>query len=123
MTKTQQATQAKPLDLEHITQPFDLATALTYMRENGEFVRGVDHDGQAFYLYLEHKTVPVVVKGRRRFETFEAISGVTQWGGAVTNLPLSALTGDQFHIMLFDEVGEPIWHHPEPVTEREGDNG
>lgn len=27
------------LDLKNITEPFDLATALKYMKENGEFIR------------------------------------------------------------------------------------
>lgn len=114
MTKNQQQTQPKPLDLDQITQPFDLATALTYMRDNGEFVRTII-DGQDAYLYLEQKTVPVFVGGRRRFKTIETVSGVARWGGAVLTLPLTALTGDNYRIMLFDEIGEPIWD--EPVVE------
>lgn len=119
---TKQATQPKPLDLEQIAQPFDLATALTYMRENGEFVRTVI-DGQDAYLYLEQKTVPVFVGGRRRFKTIETVSGVTRWGSAVLTVPLAALTGDNYNIMLFDELGNPIWDEPAAVaaTEREGD--
>lgn len=118
MTKNQQQTQPKPLDLDQITQPFDLATALTYMRDNGEFVRTVI-DGQDAYLYLEQKTVPVFVGGRRRFKTIETVSSVARWGGAVLTLPLAALTGDNYRIMLFDEIGEPIWDEPVVETSEE----
>lgn len=44
------------LDLTKITEPFDLASALRYMKENGEFIRckNVSDD---FYMYRDVQNV------------------------------------------------------------------
>jgi hypothetical protein len=44
------------LDLSTITEPFDLATALVYMKENGEFIR-CKSATQDFYMYRDVKSV------------------------------------------------------------------
>ncbi|MFA9413271.1 hypothetical protein ACERC8_01290 [Streptococcus sp. E29BA] len=100
--------QVKPLNLQDVTQPFDLATAIGYMRDNNEAIRG-ETGGQSYYFFLDVKRLPVLINGRRQFKTVETISGVYQWGGAVTSIPLADLLGESFTIMLFDEAGQPIW--------------
>ncbi|HEM3384913.1 TPA: hypothetical protein U1A67_000442, partial [Streptococcus suis] len=40
------------LNLEETTQPFDLATALQYMKENGEFIRCKNATND-FYMYRD----------------------------------------------------------------------
>ena len=49
------------LDLTKITEPFDLASALRYMKENGEFIRckNVSDD---FYMSRDVKKRPVIEK-------------------------------------------------------------
>lgn len=118
MTK-QATTQPQPLDPNTITQPFDLATAIAYMREHGEVIRG-QTGGQNFYMSLDVQRRPVFVKGKRVFKDIETITGVYQWGGAVTTLPLTDLFGDRYHIMNFDENGQPIWDEPTAVISEEG---
>lgn len=112
-------TQLKPLNPKEITQPFDLTTALTYMRENGEVIRG-QTGGQDFYFYLDTQRRPVLVNGRRVFKTIETITGTYRWGGVLTALPLSELTGEHYHIMNFDETGQPIWDEPGAAVGEEG---
>ena len=52
------------LDLSTITEPFDLATALVYMKENSEFIR-CKSDTQDFYMYRDLQRRPAVVNGQR----------------------------------------------------------
>lgn len=40
------------LNIDKVTEPFDLETALSYMRKNGEFIRCKTAE-QDFYMYLE----------------------------------------------------------------------
>lgn len=120
MTK-QSTAKPQPLDPKTIVQPFDLSTALTYMRDNGEVIRG-QTGGQDFYFFLDVQRRPVLVNGRRIFRTIESITGVYRWGGNLIALPLSELTGDHYYIMNFDEIGQPIWDEPaeEEVVGEEG---
>ncbi|VOE64147.1 phage protein [Streptococcus pneumoniae] len=57
MAETNQNTD-NLLDLTKITEPFDLASALRYMKENGEFIRckNVSDD---FYMYRDVQKRPV----------------------------------------------------------------
>lgn len=109
MTKNQQQTQPQPLDPQAINQPFDLSTAIRYMRENGEVIRG-QIGGQNFYMSLDVQRRPVMVGGRRVFRNIETVTGVYQWGGPVTTIPLADLFAESFHIMSFDELGNPLWN-------------
>lgn len=52
-------------DLSRIIEPFDLVAALTYMRENGEFIR-CKNEGEDFYMYREVQKRPVIKEGRRQ---------------------------------------------------------
>ncbi|HEM5981280.1 TPA: hypothetical protein U2B36_002185, partial [Streptococcus suis] len=54
------------LDLSTITEPFDLATALQYMKENGEFIRCKNATND-FYMYRDVQRRPGIVNGRRQF--------------------------------------------------------
>lgn len=114
--------EIKPLNLKDVTQPFDLATAIGYLRDHNEVIRG-QSNGQSYYFYLDTKRLPVLVNGRRQFKTVETVSGVYQWGGPVTTISLGDLLGETFTIMLFDESGQPIWAEPTtlPETGSEGD--
>ncbi|HEL2527685.1 TPA: hypothetical protein TZ304_002276, partial [Streptococcus suis] len=47
-----QTTDNTLLNLEETTQPFDLATALQYMKENGEFIRCKNATND-FYMYRD----------------------------------------------------------------------
>lgn len=106
-----QAAELTPLDPQTIEQPFDLATAIGYMREHGEVIRG-HHGGQAFYMTLDVQRRPVIVNGRRVFKNIETVTGVYQWGSQVTTIPLSDLFTQSFTIMSFDEDGNPLWVEP-----------
>ncbi|CMY04425.1 Uncharacterised protein [Streptococcus pneumoniae] len=67
------------LDLTKITEPFDLASALRYMKENGEFIRckNVSDD---FYMYRDVQKRPVIVNGRRQLKDVENRLGVQPVG-------------------------------------------
>lgn len=103
------------LDLTKVTQPFNLATALDYMKENGEFVRcrGKDRD---FYMYRDVQKRPSVVNGKRKFVDVETIWAFDQWGQSVTVLPIADMLNEEFYIMGFTEDGEPDWGTEEPST-------
>lgn len=107
-TKAQETTL---LDLSTITEPFDLATALKYMKENGEFIRcktaNVD-----FYMYRDVQKRPGIVNGKRQFVDVETVWAFNQWGGTTTTINVADLFHEQFYIMQFDENGNPDWSEP-----------
>lgn len=98
-------------DLSKITEPFDLATALSYMREHGEFIRCKD-EGEDFYMYREVQKRPVIKEGRRQLMEVETVGTQTPWGGTVPTLGLSELFHKHFYIMQFDEKGNSDWSEP-----------
>ncbi|KXU09428.1 hypothetical protein Javan226_0046 [Streptococcus phage Javan226] len=106
------------LDTTQITQPFDLLTAVKYMRENGEYIR-YRSNGYDFYMYISKEQKPVVVSGKRQLKEFEKIYGVSQYGGSITNIPLADLLDAKCYIMQFDENGDPIWSEPTETTASE----
>ncbi|HEL2343755.1 TPA: hypothetical protein TZR44_002381, partial [Streptococcus suis] len=67
-----QTTDNTLLNLEETTQPFDLATALQYMKENGEFIRCKNATND-FYMYRDVQRRPGIVKGRRQFVEVETV--------------------------------------------------
>lgn len=99
------------LDLRKVTQPFDLATALQYMTENGEFIRCKTAD-QDFYMYRDVQQRPVIVNGRRQLIEVETVWSYHQWGGVASSINVSDLFNKQFYIMGFDETGQPDWSDP-----------
>lgn len=108
MTKT---TNNTLLDLSTITEPFDLATALVYMKENGEFIR-CKSETQDFYMYRDVQKRPVVVNGRRQFVDVESVWAYTQWGGISTSINVADLFKKDYYVMKFDENGNPDWSEP-----------
>ena len=56
---------AELLDVETVTEPFDLQTALRYMDENGEFIR-FKNDTDDYYIYKETQKRPAIVGGKRK---------------------------------------------------------
>ncbi|MBS8081739.1 hypothetical protein MDL87_07695 [Streptococcus suis] len=104
------------LDLSTITEPFDLATALVYMKENGEFIR-CKSANQDFYMYRDVQKRPAVVSGRRQFVEVETVWAFTQWGGTTTTINVADLFNKDFYVMKFDENGNPDWTDPTTGTE------
>ena len=98
-------------DISRITEPFDLVAALTYMRENGEFIR-CKSEGEDFYMYREVQKRPVIKEGRRQLMEVETVGALTQWGATVPTMNLSELFHKNFYIMQFDEKGNPDWSEP-----------
>ncbi|NQP58277.1 hypothetical protein HO913_02940 [Streptococcus suis] len=99
------------LDLSTITEPFDLATALVYMKENGEFIR-CKSATQDFYMYRDVQKLPAVVNGRRQFVDIETVWAFNQWGGTTTTINVADLFNEEFYVMKFDENGNPDWSDP-----------
>lgn len=99
------------LQLDTITEPFDLATALKYMGENGEFIRG-QIDGRDFYMYKDTQKRPSVVKGKRQFVDVTTVWAFDRYNNSVTTLNMANLFDKTFHIMRFDENGNPDWTEP-----------
>jgi raw score 30.78 len=99
------------LDLTKITEPFDLATALRYMKENGEFIR-CKNASNDFYMYRDVQKRPVIVNGRRQFKDVEIVWAFNQWGGTTTTINVTDLFNQEFYIMKFDEEGNPDWTDP-----------
>lgn len=99
------------LDLSTITEPFDLATALVYMKENGEFIR-CKSETQDFYMYRDVQRRPAVVDGRRQYVDVESVWAYNQWGGTTTTINVSDLFKEDYYIMKFDENGNPDWSEP-----------
>lgn len=99
------------LDTTQITQPFDLPTAVKYMRENGEYIR-YRSNGYDFYMYISKEQKPVVIDGKRQLKEFEKIYGISQYGGSITSIPVSDLLDAKCYVMQFDEDGNPIWNEP-----------
>ena len=108
MTKT---TNNILLDLSTITEPFDLATALVYMKENGEFIR-CKSATQDFYMYRDVQKRPAVVNGRRQFVDIETVWAFNQWGGTAATINIADLFNEEFYIMQFNENGNPDWTDP-----------
>lgn len=96
------------LDLSTITEPFDLATALVYMKENGEFIR-CKSATQDFYMYRDVQKRPAVVDGRRQYVDVESVWAYTQCS---TSINVADLFKADFYIMKFDENGNPDWSDP-----------
>ncbi|HEM3893457.1 TPA: hypothetical protein U1V04_001070 [Streptococcus suis] len=99
------------LDLSTITEPFDLATALVYMKENGEFIR-CKSATQDFYMCRDVQKRPAIVNGRRKFVEVETVWAFNQWGGTTTTINVADLFNEEFYIMQFDENGNPDWTDP-----------
>ncbi len=99
------------LDLTKITEPFDLASALRYMKENGEFIRckNVSDD---FYMYRDVQKRPVIVNGRRQLKDVETVWAFNQWGGTIATINVAVLLNHEFYIMKFDAEGNPDWTVP-----------
>lgn len=104
------------IDINKIQQPFGLAQALTFMKENGEYVRYYSGNYD-FYMYVDHEKKPVVVDGKRQFKEFEKIVGVSKFGGSILSIPVSDLLDAKCYIMQFSESGEPIWDFPDETQE------
>ena len=99
------------LDLSTITEPFDLATALQYMKENGEFIR-CKSETQDFYMYHDVQKRPTVVNGRRKFVDVESVLAYNQWGGISISINIADMFKKDFYVMKFDENGNPDWTDP-----------
>ena len=108
MTKT---TTNTLLDPSTITEPFDLATAFVYMKENGEFIR-CKSANQDFYMYRDVQKRPAVVNGKRQFVDVETVWAHTQWGGISASIDIADLFKENFYVMKFDENGNPDWSDP-----------
>ncbi|HEM6081653.1 TPA: hypothetical protein U2B95_000064 [Streptococcus suis] len=106
-----QTTNNTLLDLSTITEPFDLATALQYMKENGEFIRCKNATND-FYMYRDVQRRPGIVNGRRQFVEVETVWAFNQWGGTTTTINVADLFNEEFFIMQFDENGNPDWKDP-----------
>ena len=106
------------LDLKNITEPFDLATALKYMKDNGEFIRCKNATND-FYMYRNVQKRPVVINGRRQFKDVETVWAFNQWGGTTITINVTDLFNEEFYIMKFDEVGNPDWTEPAQASREE----
>lgn len=106
------------LDLKSITEPFDLATALKYMKENGEFIRCKNATND-FYMYRDVQKRPVIVNGRRQFKDVETVWAFTQWGGTATTINVADLLNQEYYIMAFDAEGNPDWTEPAQASREE----
>lgn len=106
------------LDLSTIKEPFDLETALRYMRENGEFIRCKSLIAD-FYMYRDVQKRPSIVDGKRQFVEVETVWAFNQWGGTATTLNVADLFHEEFYIMTFDEAGNPDWSEPKVTKEKE----
>lgn len=104
------------LDLKTVTEPFDLATALKYMKENGEFIR-CKNAVNDFYMHRDVQRRPVITNGRRTLKEVETIWAFNQWGGAIVTLNIADLFNLEYYIMTFDENGNPDWSEPGIPTE------
>ncbi|WP_369351045.1 hypothetical protein AB6M97_02085 [Streptococcus hillyeri] len=104
-------TEETLLDLKEITEPFDLATALQYMKENGEFIRCKNANND-FYMYRDVQKRPAVVKGKRQLVEVETVWAFNPWGGTTTTINVAGLFNEEFYIMKFDENGNPDWTDP-----------
>ena len=99
------------LDLSTITEPFDLATALVYMKENGEFIR-CKSETQDFYMNRDVQRRPIIVDGKRQFKDIETVLAYNQWGSISPVINLSELYNQTCYIMQFDKNGNPDWSQP-----------
>ncbi|WP_449457940.1 hypothetical protein [Streptococcus suis] len=106
------------LNLDKVTEPFDLETALSYMRKNGEFIRCQTAE-QDFYMYLEESRRPAVKNGKRQLVTTETVWAFNQWGSLTLTLNLSDLFQKTYYIMRFDDTGNPDWSDPKATVESE----
>ncbi|HEL1630977.1 hypothetical protein HO663_04875 [Streptococcus suis] len=92
--------------LEETTQPCDLATALQYMKDHGEFIR-CKSANQDFYMYRDVQRRPGIVNGRRKFVDVETIWAFNQWGGTAATINIADMLNEEYWIMKFDENGNP----------------
>lgn len=112
------------LNIEKVVEPFNLETALSYMRKNGEFIRCKTRD-QDFYMYLEEVHRPAIRNGKRQLVTTEIVWAFNQWGSTALSINLSELFHNCYYLMRFDENGEPNWSDPRAAkgeSESEGTN-
>ncbi len=96
------------LDMETVTEPFDLKTALGYMTEHGEFIKG-EQDARSFYMYSTTQKRPTIVDGKRKMIEITKVYAFDMYGQNLINLNVANLLDKQFTIMEFDESGAPIW--------------
>ncbi|HFI0113207.1 TPA: hypothetical protein ACGO7C_000299 [Streptococcus suis] len=113
-----QTTDNTLLNLAETTQPFDLATALTYMKEHGEFIR-CKSATQDFYMYRDVQKRPAIVNGRRKFVDVETIWAFNQWGSTTTTINIADMLNEEYWIMKFDEHGNPDWTEPQGTESSE----
>ncbi|HEM5984288.1 TPA: hypothetical protein U2B44_000691 [Streptococcus suis] len=113
-----QTTNNTLLDLSTITEPFDLATALQYMKEHGEFIR-CKSATQDFYMYRDVQKRPAIVNGRRKFVDVETIWALNQWGSTTTTIDIADMLNEEYWIMKFDEHGNPDWSDPQGAESTE----
>lgn len=106
------------LDLKTIKEPFDLATALKYMKENGEFIRCKNATND-FYMYRDVQKRPVIINGRRQFKDVETVWAFTQWSGTATTINVADLFNLEYYIMAFDAEGNPDWTEPAQASREE----
>lgn len=102
------------LNINKVTEPFNLETALRYMRQNKEFIRCQTSD-QDFYMYLDEVKRPVIKDGKRELITTETVLAFNQWGSLAVTLNISDLFNDCYYLMRFDEEGNPIWSQEEEL--------
>lgn len=112
-------TSKTPLDISKVQEPFDLATALTYMTQYGEFIRCIKGDLD-FYFYQFTENRPILVEGCRQWVTVNSIQTSTQWHSSVPHFDMALLNESCFYLMGFKENGDPNWEHPQ--TSLEGDS-
>ncbi|CQR24986.1 hypothetical protein BN1356_01329 [Streptococcus varani] len=105
------------LNIDKIKEPFDLETALSYMRKNGEFIRCKTSE-QDFYMYVEEVRRPAIKNGKRQLITMETVWAFNQWGSTTLTLNITDLFSHCFYLMRFDEEGNPDWSDPNQVDEQ-----
>ena len=102
---------AELLDVETVTEPFDLQTALRYMDENGEFIR-FKNDTDDYYIYKETQKRSAIVGGKRKLVEVPLVWAFDRYNNSITTFRFTNMFDKAFYIMKFDEAGEPIWDAP-----------
>lgn len=95
-------------EVTEIEEPFDLITALQYLKDNDEFIR-YKSATKDMYIYKDTQKRPTIVNGKRKLVTVETIRAISRWGSNEVSFNIENLLDENFYIMKFDEEGEPIW--------------
>lgn len=96
------------LDETQTTGTFGIGEAITYMKENGEYIRYTT-EHQDFYMYINTEKKPVTIDGKRQLKEFSNLVAVSQYGNTVNNIEVSSLLDAKCSIMQFTEEGNPVW--------------